>query len=266
MQLHWHTEPFLLITLLGIGWLYAILLGPMRSRFQGAPAQAPRREIWAFYTSLIISYLTVASPLDQIGEQFLFSAHMIQHMLLVYVCPPLAIVGLPAWLTDEFFRNPICRRVFGFLFNPVAGGLIFSATYTIWHIPGLYEWALQDKTVHIIEHLTMYVTGWMMLWGFFSRSRVLPVSPYGVRMIAVFLLMVAQLPVFAFLTLSDTVLYPTYEWAPRIIPGFTAIQDQVLGGLIMKVSNMFFSIITFCVVFYIWVQKERSDDLAFQAS
>ncbi|MGB0371329.1 MAG: cytochrome c oxidase assembly protein [Opitutales bacterium] len=262
MQLHWHTEPFLLISLLGIGWVYAILVGPLRAKFVGAPKELPRKEMIAFYTSLIITYLSVGSPLDQIGEQFLFSAHMIQHMLLVYVCPPLAMIGLPAWLTDPLFKKTLWKRIFGVLFNPVFGGLIFSATYTIWHIPGLYELALQNKTVHIIEHITMYVTGWMMLWVFFSRSEVLPVGAHGVRMIAVFLLMVAQLPVFAFLTLSDTVLYPTYEWAPRIIPGFTAIQDQVLGGLIMKVSNMVFSITTFCVVFYLWVQQERSEDEA----
>lgn len=265
MQLHWHTEPFLLLTVLGVCWLYAILVGPLRSRFKDAPENAPVRAICAFYTSIIITYLAVASPLDQIGEQFLFSAHMIQHMLLVYVCPPLAMIGLPPWLTDRFLSKPVIRKTLGALFNPVAGGLIFSATYTIWHVPGLYELALQNKTVHIIEHITMYVTGWMMLWVFFSRSKVLPVGAHGVRMIAVFLLMVAQLPVFAFLTLSDTVLYPTYEWAPRIIPGFTAIQDQVLGGLIMKVSNMVFSIATFCVVFYIWVQKERSEDLDHEA-
>lgn len=260
MQLHWHTEPFLLLSLLGIGWLYALAMWPFRGKFEQAPSKAPVREIVCFYTSLVIAYLAVGSPLDQIGEQFLFSAHMIQHMLLVYVCPPLFIVGLPAWFTDGFFKKSWARRTFGLLFNPVFGGLVFSATYTIWHIPGLYELALQDKTVHIIEHITMFVTGWMMLWVFFSRSQVLPVGAHGVRMIAVFLLMVAQLPVFAFLTLSDTVLYPTYDWAPRIIPGFSAIDDQILGGLIMKVSNMGFSIVTFCVVFYLWVRKERSED------
>lgn len=260
MQLHWHTEPFLLLSLLGLCYAYALFTGPLRHRFVGAPKEYPIKEALAFHGSIIITYLSVASPLDQIGEQFLFSAHMIQHMLLVYVCPPLAMIGLPAWLTDEFFSRPIPRKVFGVLFNPVTGGLVFSATYTIWHIPVLYEWALQDKTVHIIEHITMYVTGWMMLWSFFSRSKVIPVSAHGVRMIAVFLLMIAQLPVFAFLTLSDTVLYPTYEWAPRIIPGFSAIKDQVLGGLIMKVSNMVFSIGTFCVVFYIWVKRERAEE------
>lgn len=260
MQLHWHTEPFLLITLLGIGWLYALCVGPLRGKFEGASTVFPRREAVAFYASLLIAYLSVGSPLDQIGEQFLFSAHMVQHMLLVYVCPPLAIVGLPSWLVDAVFRVAGLKRVFGVLFHPVCGGLVFSATYTIWHIPVLYELALQNKSVHIFEHLTMYVTGWMMLWSFFSRSELLPVSAHGVRMVAVFLLMVAQLPVFAFLTLSDTVLYPTYDWAPRIIPGFTAIQDQILGGLIMKVINMGFSILTFCVVFYLWVKKEQDED------
>ena len=99
MQLHWHTEPLLLITLLLFGWLYAIAIGPLRSAIDPNARFSLSRGI-SFYLGLIITYLAVGSPLDQIGEQFLFSAHMIQHMLLIYITPTLFFVGIPNWLID----------------------------------------------------------------------------------------------------------------------------------------------------------------------
>ena len=99
MQLHWHTEPLLLITLLGVGWLYALAIGPFRSRIAGT-SSFPLRACILFYSGLIITYLAVGSPLDQLGEQFLFSAHMLQHMLLIYCASTLFIYGTPAWLVD----------------------------------------------------------------------------------------------------------------------------------------------------------------------
>ena len=99
MQLHWHTEPFLLITLLGAGWLYALAIGPLRNRI-AAGTNFPLRQCILFYLGLVITYLAVGSPLDQLGEQFLFSAHMLQHMLLIYTSTTLFIYGTPAWLID----------------------------------------------------------------------------------------------------------------------------------------------------------------------
>ena len=83
MQLHWHTEPLLLITLLGIGWLYALAVGPLRG-FIAKQEDFPLLSCTLFYMGLTVTYLAVGSPLDQLGEQFLFSAHMVQHMLLIY--------------------------------------------------------------------------------------------------------------------------------------------------------------------------------------
>ena len=74
----WHNEPYLVGGLIFFGWLYAILTGPWRSRL--APGTAyPRRQAILFYSSLVIFYLAVGSPLDQAGERFLLSAHMVQH-------------------------------------------------------------------------------------------------------------------------------------------------------------------------------------------
>src|SRR4051812_13885714 len=122
---HWHNEPWLVGGLVLLGWLWAVLAGPLRAWLVSRNAQRsspeverstsssrsplsaggspvvpafPRRHAFLFYSSLLIFYLAVGSPLDQIGERFLFSAHMLQHQLLIYPAAILFLVGLPDWM------------------------------------------------------------------------------------------------------------------------------------------------------------------------
>jgi len=255
MQLHWHTEPLLLITLLWVGWLYALGTGPLRKRIDPGAA-FPIHQATLFYSGLIITYLAVGSPLDQIGEQFLFSAHMIQHILLIYVSPVLFILGTPTWLIDRLLRPLPIRRLVRILTYPISGGLLFLFIFTIWHVPALYEAALHDKRIHVLEHWTIFLPGILMLWPYLTTSEYIPRSSYGIQMIGVFLLMVGQLPVFAFLSFAGEALYPTYVWAPRIV-ALDPLSDQILGGIIMKVSNMIFSLTILGISFYCWARSEE---------
>lgn len=260
MQLHWHTEPLLLITLLTIGWLYALGTGPLRRKIDPT-ADFPIKNAILFYSGLVITYLAVGSPLDQIGEQFLFSAHMVQHILLIYVSPVLFILGTPAWLVDWLLGPKPIRKTIRALTYPLSGGLLFLFIFTLWHIPALYEAALHDKRIHVLEHWTIFLPGILMLWPYLTTSKHIPRSSYGIRMIAIFLLMVGQLPVFAFLSFAGEALYPTYVWAPRII-GLDPLNDQILGGIIMKVVNMIFSLTILGISFYYWARSEEQEDLA----
>ncbi len=258
MQLHWHTEPLLLITILAAGWLYALGVGPCRRRI--APGEAfPLGRCISFYLGLALVYLAVGSPLDQLGEQFLFSAHMLQHMLLIYFAPALFFFGLPSWLIDWVLRPEWLCRTLNVLTHPACGGLLFTFVYTVWHIPVLYELALQDKRVHILEHWTMFGLAVLMLWPFLTTSTRVPKRSYGLRMVAIFLLMVGQLPVFAFLSFAGEAIYPTYYWAPRIID-LDPLNDQILGGILMKVVNMGFSLTILGLCFYFWARSEATDD------
>ncbi len=258
MQFHWHTEPLLLISLLTVGWLYALGIGPLRERI-ATNQRFPRGQAITFYSGLIITYLAVGSPLDQIGEQFLFCAHMTQHMLLIYVAPTLFIFGTPAWLIDCLLKPEPIRKVMSLFTHPACGGLLFTFIYTAWHVPVLYELALHDKRIHILEHWTMFGLGILMLWPYLTRSTRVPRRGFGIRMLAIFLLMVGQLPVFAFLTFAGEAIYPTYLWAPRIID-LDPLNDQIIGGIIMKVVNMGFSLTILGSTFYAWAKSDEVDD------
>ena len=258
MQLHWHTETLLLITLLTVGWLYALGTGPLRDRI--APTERfPLERVITFYSGLILTYLAVGSPLDQIGEQFLFSAHMVQHMLLIYFAPVLFFFGTPTWLIDWLVKPLPVRKVMRVITHPAFGGLLFTFVYTVWHVPVLYEAALQDKRIHVLEHWTMFGLGMLMLWPFLTTSKLVPKRSYPVRIVTIFLLMVGQIPVFAFLSFAGEAIYPTYVWAPRIVD-LDPLNDQILGGIIMKVVNMGFSLTIIGTCFYFWARSGEKDE------
>jgi putative membrane protein len=248
---HWHTEPALLIGILLTAWAFYMLAGPLRV-WLGGPQEFPVREAWYFAAGVVSFYVAVGSPLDAAGENFLFSAHMVQHNILMYVTAVLTVLAIPGWFVDAFiFRSPRLFRLFRFLVQPLFAGFAFTFAFSVWHFPVLYEAALHNKVWHMVEHLTMWGTSVLMLWPLLSRSERLPKINWGVQILYVFLLMVVQIPLFGILTFSPEVLYPTYELAPRIT-FLDPLADQVLGGLLMKVANMLLSLFLMGRAFYHW--------------
>lgn len=255
---HWHNEPWLIGGLVLLGWLWAVLAGPFRQRLAG-DAPFPRRQAWWFYSGLLVFYLAVGSPLDQIGERFLFSAHMLQHQLLVYPAAVCFLLGLPPWMIDPALRSAPVRTFGAFVTAPVVAALIYSLVIGIWHVPSLYDLALRNKTVHVFEHITFFLAALVYWWPLLSPSRVLPRRSYGVQMLYLLGVIIAMTPVFAYITFSQDILYPTYEFAPRL-PGletFTPADDQLLAGSMMKLVGVFVSLVAFAIAFYRWYQEHK---------
>lgn len=248
---HWHNEPYLVGGVVLLGWLWAVLAGPLRGRLApGAPF--PRVKAWAFYGALVIFYLAVGSPLDQIGERFLFSAHMLQHQLLVYPAAILFLLGVPSWMIDPVLGAPPTRRLFLVMLHPVVCGVVYTLVISGWHLPYLYDWALRDKVVHVAEHLMFFGAALFYWWPMLSPSRLRPPITRPGQMLYFFFVLIGMTPVFAYITFSTDVLYPTYEYAPRLIPTFSAADDQLLAGVGMKLVGMFVALGAVGISFYRW--------------
>ena len=252
---HWHNEPLLVGGLVFLGWLWALLAGPLRARLAlGTPF--PRRQAWFFYSSLVLFYLAVGSPLDQVGERFLFSAHMFQHLVIMYPAPVLMLYGLPWWMIDAILDRPGLRRPLRLLLSPLSCGALATLVLGIWHAPWLYEWALQDKVIHVVEHLMFFAVSVLFWWPIMSPSRAYPPLSYASRMLYIFCIEVAMTPLFAYVTFSSDILYPTYEYAPRLFADFNAGDDQTLAGVMMKITGMLVSMVAFGYCFYRWSRPE----------
>lgn len=248
---HWHNEPFLTGGLILAGWLYALLSGPLRGRLApGAPY--PRSKAWAFYCALVLFYLAVGSPLDQVAERFLLSAHMVQHLLIMYPVPLLMLVGTPSWMVDPVLCAPALRAPLRLLFSPLTCVLVSAGVISAWHIPFLYEWTLQDKLVHVGEHLMFLAVSLLFWWPLASPSLLFPAPSYAARMLYLFGTEIAMIPVSAYVVFSTDILYPTYEFAPRLISGFTPADDQLMAGVIMKAVGMVVTLSALGLCFFRW--------------
>lgn len=253
---HWHNEPWLIGGVVVLGWLWAVLAGPYRARL--APGVAfPRRHAICFYSALLLFYFAVGSPLDQIGERFLFSAHMAQHQLLVYPTAVLFLQGIPSWMIDPVLSKPAVSVPLRLFTHPIIAVLGYALTIGLWHMPSLYDWALRDKTVHVVEHLMFFGAALFFWWPVVSPSRVLPRRPFGTQMLYILAGVITTTPTFAFITFSHDILYATYEFAPRL-PGFdkfSAADDQLLAGSMMQLVGVFVALIAFGTTFYRWYEE-----------
>jgi putative membrane protein len=250
---HWHNEPFLIGGLIFLGWLYAILTGPWRDRL--APdVPYPRRHAIKFYSALILFYLAVGSPLDQAGERYLLSAHMLQHQLIIYPAAVLFLLGLPDWLVRPLTGRPGLRPMLRVLTHPVVCGIIYTVTLTIWHLPSFYDLALQNRLVHVAEHFMFFGAALFYWWPVVSPSTEFPRASFASQIIYLTAVVIGMTPVFAYITFSSDVIYPTYEYAPRIIADFSAAADQLLAGAMMKLIGMSVGAIASAVSFYRWYQ------------
>jgi putative membrane protein len=126
-----------------------------------------------------------------------------------------------------------------------------------WHFPFLYDWALQDRVVHIIEHFCFFGAALFLWWPLCSPSREFPRVAYAWQMFYLVGITIGMTPVFAYITFSNDILYPTYEFAPRIIAGFSPRDDQLLAGTMMKLGGMTVMMGAFAHAFYRWYQQSK---------
>lgn len=250
---HWHNEPFLIGGIIFLGWLFAIAAGPLRSKLAGPLVPYPRRHAIKFYTALALFYLAVGSPLDQIGERFLFSAHMLQHQIMIYPAAILFLLGLPDWMVRPLAGPPAIRGLLRFATRPIICGVIFTLVVSCWHLPFLYDQALQNRSLHILEHFMFFGAALFYWWPLYSPSKEFPPASYAGQMIYIVAVAIGMTPVFAYITFSTDILYPTYEYAPRIT-WMTPGDDQLLAGSSMKLVGFGVAMVAFAVSFYRWNQ------------
>jgi len=214
-------------------------------RRAGSPSIPPWRAV-SFIGGLLTLFVALASPMD-VFNGFLVTAHMLQHMLLMMVAPPLILLGspliplvrgLPVFAAREFagpFLNwPLAGRIGLTLTHPVCALILMGVVMFAWHTPALYELALRSSAWHQTEHAFFFLTSLIFWWPVIqpwpSRAR-------WPRWAMVPYLVIADLQntaLSAILVFSDRVLYPSYSRAPRLF-GLSAMEDQAAAGSIMWV-------------------------------
>lgn len=255
----WSLEPSILIGTALITGLYLYAIGPFRRRhFTEEPVKSA--QTFAFLAGVFVMFLALVSPLDELGDSYLFSAHMLQHLFLTIVGPPLLLLGTPEWLVNQALGNRIVFQIAKVLTYPVVAFFLFNADFWLWHAPPLYNATLENQTIHIIEHLTFIFFGLCYWWPIFSPSKKLPPLHIGGQILYLFLSGMPSVLLGAGLTFSPP-LYAPYIAAPRVW-GISAATDQQLGGLIMWVPVSIFYIVIMSILFIRWMLQQEAQQQA----
>jgi len=255
----WNWEPSILIGTVLITGLYLYAIGPLHKRyFPEEPVKTGQTV--SFLLGIFFMFLSLVSPLDELGDSYLFSAHMVQHLVLTMVGPPLLVIGTPGWFIKPLVHNKVAFRVAKALTYPAVAFVLYNVDFWLWHAPPLYNATLENQNIHILEHLTFIIFGILNWWPMFSQSKDLPRLSIGGQVLYLFLSGMPSVLLGAGLTFSPP-LYAPYIAAPRVW-GISAATDQQLGGLIMWVPVSISYIVVMSVLFIRWMQQQEAKQLA----
>jgi len=217
----------------------------------------------SFFASLFVIFASLNGPIHDLSDNYLFSGHMVQHLLLTMLMPPLLINGVPGWMLRPLLRNSVIGGVARRITRPIACFVIFNVVIAAWHIPVLYNAAMDNHGIHILEHLMFMAAAVLMWWPLTSQLPELPRLAYPGQMLYCFLMTLPMSVVAVYITMADHVLYPAYSAAPRIMQ-LSPMDDQLLGGLIMWVPGGLIFMVIMSVVFFKWAARGEDDTAAAQ--
>lgn len=232
-------------------------LNRRRADYARRPVTSAQRRM--FIAGCFAFLIALGQPLDDWSDNYLLSAHMLQHMILLFVVAPLWLAGTPAWLLRPLTQYAFINKAGYFLTRAVPALILSNAVIVFWHLPGPYDAALSNQPVHIIQHLSFLAAALLAWWPVLGP---LPAWPRLSLPLSCLYLFVYSLPaglVGAFITLADPGLYPFYDNVPRIF-GMELDTDQEVAGLMMWVGGSTIYLLWISRLFFKWAAQEEESD------
>ena len=257
------------VGLLVLGLIYELRAASFVVRPNGRPRVLMRRTQGAgrtpartpFYAGLLVIFVALNGWIHDLSDHYLFSAHMVQHLLLTLVAPPLLIAGTPGWMLRPTLSWPGVGSLARWLTKPAHCFAIFNIVLAGWHLPPVYNLATTYHGVHIAQHLMFIAAAVLMWWPVMSPLPELPRLSYPAQMLYCFTLSIPMSLVSVYIAYADALLYTAYAAAPRFW-GITPMQDQLIGGLIMWIPGGLFFFGVMSVVYWKWQAHDGDETVA----
>ncbi len=210
----------------------------------------------AFIAAMVAILIAITGPLDELTRERSFAVYIFQQMLLVFVVPPLLLLGLPGWMLRPLMLNRFFEPVARFITRPLFAFLLFAAIFTLIHYPMVCDHICHVHPLYGDLHALLLFAGTLLWFPLLSPLPEYPRMTYPMQIMYLFLLMIPMTAVAAPITLANSILYMFYMGGTHPL-GLTPIADQVLGGLIMWVGQGVYIMFVFTAIFYRW---SRFDD------
>ncbi len=232
-----HPEVWLLVAFLVGAYVYTIkVIGPLAVE-AGQPVVTRRNKV-AFIGAIVTLWGASDWPVHDIAEKYLYSMHMVQHMILSYFLPPLVLLATPTWVARAVLGEGHLYQCIRRLSHPVVAGVLFNVVVMIIHIPMLVNAAVGNGPLHYSLHILVVIASllmWMPVCG--------PVPEFHISVAAmmIYLFLQSVVPTIpaAWLTFAEGIVYHVYDKPVRLW-GISAVDDQQLAGAAMKVGGSVF--------------------------
>lgn len=213
----------------------------------------------AFLSGLLMIYLSLAGPVSIYSNNLLFSAHMTQQALMYIVMPFLILLGMPRVFYDFLHEKVFKYKVARICLSPLISILLFNVLLSFFHIPSIYEYALQNFIVLEIAHVVINSTAFLMWLHVLAPSGLINKMSDLMKIGYMFLNGLLLTPACALIIYSNDVLYPSiYESAD--IAFTTPLDDQKLGGIVLQAAQQLIYGMTISYIFFKWAKQERGKD------
>lgn len=250
-----HPEVWVIVAAaLALGWYATRVIAP-KVVPAGQPVVTRRQTAW-YLGGVAFLWLASDWPMHHIGEEYLYSVHMVQHLIITFVVPPMLLLAMPQWLARLIVSGDGTAGVWvRRLGRPVVAGALFNFVTVLTHLPLVVQISVEVGAFHYLVHLVVFVAALLMWIPVVSPLPELRISPPA-QGVYLFLMSVIPTVPAAWLTLAEEAVYSSYDHSVRLW-GLSVAVDQQMAGLIMKLGGGLYLWAIITVIFFRWALKQN---------
>lgn len=259
-RFQFHPEVWLMVAaVVGLGFYVVRVVAPVAA--PAGAAAVTRRQRWCFVAGVALLWVAADWPMHDIAEEYLYSVHMVQHLLISFVVPPLLLMAAPEWLARLILVDGSrSARVIRRLVHPLVAGVAFNALQGFMHWSTVVELSVRNGPFHYAMHLVMFASALAMWTAVVGPLRELQLSEPA-KMVYLFAMSIVPTVPAAWLTFAEGSVYPIYDHAQRLW-GISVTADQQAAGAVMKVLGGFYLWTLIAIKFFRFSAAQRRADAA----
>ena len=250
---HVHLDVFAVL-----GGLAAVYLVAARrhERMTGERLEPGRRA--RFLGGVGVLLLGATWPIHDLAEGYLYSVHMVQHMLFTFIAAPLLLTGMPSWMWRELLRPAPVRAAWAFVTRPLMALIVANGVLLFTHWPEVVTLSVGSELAHFLLHALLLGSAIVMWWPVLSPLPELPPLSRPAQLLYLFFQSLAPTIPASFLTFGTEPLYAVYATFPRIW-GIGPLTDQLIAGLVMKLVGGAILWVVLAAIFFRWAREESTE-------
>lgn len=247
-------SPVVLLLLIVVGCVY---LRAARSELEPRVTGGQKT---SFLFGLVLFYAGAGSPLDHVGHHYLFSVHMLNQSLLYLIMPLFILHGMPGWMIERPLRLLKLERIAKAAVNPLVALFTFNMLFSFYHIPMIMDRVMANDWLLLAYHTALLLSAFQMWYPILGNVESWPRTTDLKKMAYIFLNGLLLTPACALIIFAGKPMYEMYKGVAMPIAGYSVVEDQQLGGTVMKIIQEITYGTALALTFFRWFRSERRKD------